>query len=136
MARREAFVITPIVLNARKLFRSKMNPIKCTSCGWEGAFNSDLVRVCQKCGGIGPFVPADETCKCGSNETWFDRTVTLKPDGTEDGMKTRCVGCGEAVKPPSYPHQGNPHSVTYTGDIEDFHHFRKEQEQKDNQCPQ
>jgi hypothetical protein len=31
---------------------------------------------------------------CGCDETWFDRTVSYLPDGTEDGMKTRCVKCG------------------------------------------
>ena len=33
---------------------------------------------------------------CGCDETWFDRTISYLPDGTEDGMKTRCVKCGRA----------------------------------------
>lgn len=35
--------------------------------------------------------------KCGCEDTWFDRTIYLHPDGTEDGMKTRCVKCGEIL---------------------------------------
>jgi predicted RNA-binding Zn-ribbon protein involved in translation (DUF1610 family) len=35
------------------------------------------------------------TCPhCGGRETWFDRTITCRSDGTEEGMKTRCVKCG------------------------------------------
>ena len=36
-------------------------------------------------------------CSCGGTDTWFDRTITYNPDGTEDGMKTRCSKCGEAL---------------------------------------
>ena len=42
--------------------------------------------------------PADDTCPwCGCAETWFDRTISYLPDGTEDGMKTRCIKCGRAT---------------------------------------
>lgn len=38
------------------------------------------------------------TCPhCGGKETWFDRTITCRSDGTEEGMKTRCVKCGRAT---------------------------------------
>ncbi len=38
------------------------------------------------------------TCQfCGGKETWFDRTITCRSDGTEEGMKTRCVKCGRAT---------------------------------------
>jgi predicted RNA-binding Zn-ribbon protein involved in translation (DUF1610 family) len=34
---------------------------------------------------------------CGSDEMWFDRTVNLGIDGTEEGMKNRCTDCGRDV---------------------------------------
>lgn len=38
------------------------------------------------------------TCPhCGGRGTWFDRTITCRSDGTEEGMKTRCVKCGRAT---------------------------------------
>ena len=42
--------------------------------------------------------PSGWSCPwCGCDETWFDRTITYLPDGTEDGMKTRCTKCGRAT---------------------------------------
>lgn len=40
---------------------------------------------------------------CGCDETWFDRTIGLHPDGTEDGMKTRCAKCGRDVEETDEP---------------------------------
>jgi predicted RNA-binding Zn-ribbon protein involved in translation (DUF1610 family) len=36
--------------------------------------------------------------ECGSTDCWFDRTITLYPDGTEDGMHNRCNGCGKTFE--------------------------------------
>ena len=44
-----------------------------------------------------PAPPALKCQKCGSEETWFDRTISYSPDGTEEGMKTRCAGCGQDI---------------------------------------
>lgn len=44
-----------------------------------------------------PAPPALKCPKCGSEETWFDRTISYLPDGTEEGMKTRCAGCGRDI---------------------------------------
>ena len=47
--------------------------------------------------------------RCGCDETWFDRTISCLPDGTEDGMKTRCVQCGRATDDvPNDTLQGSP----------------------------
>jgi len=43
---------------------------------------------------------SDELWKCpvcGNTETWFDRSVSFYPDGTEEGPTTRCAGCGRDV---------------------------------------
>jgi len=42
---------------------------------------------------------------CGAIETWFDRSITINDDGTEEGMTTRCVGCGRNVDEPIKPKQ-------------------------------
>lgn len=44
-----------------------------------------------------PAPPALRCPKCGSEDTWFDRTIEMRTDGTEDGMKTRCAGCGRDI---------------------------------------
>jgi hypothetical protein len=44
-------------------------------------------------------------------DIWFDRTIESLPDGTEIGMKDRCIDCGRAT-------DDLPESDDYTFDVE------------------
>ena len=57
---------------------------------------------------------------CGCGETWFDRTIAHLPDGTEEGMKTRCVKCGRATDnlPNIVLSVKNPHNVLHDNETD------------------
>jgi len=60
--------------------------------GWkDGDFNEEMARKVEDAPGY--------FCSWCKKETdlWFDRTISYQADGTEIGMKDRCVECGEAT---------------------------------------
>jgi hypothetical protein len=60
--------------------------------GWEdGDFAEEMVRKVEDVPGY--FCP---WCK-KETDLWFDRSFVINPDGTDDGMKDRCVDCGRAT---------------------------------------
>jgi len=115
--------------------------IKCTSCGWEGTFNSDLIRVCPVCRGIGPFIevrefdndkneqpPDDWLCSsCHHPAGDWARPIddeNIKVNKCDERLRGRweCGHCGNTEW-----HAPVKHGLRKK---------RKEQEQEDNQCQQ